>query len=1043
MSIRPLARWQRFAWVLAPLAGLWLTSAAAAQQRTFEQQPEVVAAQVRNQPAPSQPAQPSGASQALRQGPTPKWIWGADPNRSYVLRKVFSANADQAVLKAACDNVMTVRLNGRQVAAGSEWQQPVEADIRKHLKPGENELTVEVSNQGGPSGFVLKLALLGKDGKAQYVVSDETWTAAESADASESQPVKVIAALGSQPWGDVFAAPAAPVGGTPRDVFLVPEGFQVERLFTVPKDQLGSWVCITFDSKGRLLASDQGNQGLCRITPPPIGSDQPTRVEHLPVKMSAAQGMLCAFDSLYVSVNGGPGSGFYRLRDTDGDDQYDQVEKLKAFQGGGEHGPHALRLAPDGKSIYVIAGNHTRPPQDFDSSRVPRNWDEDLLLPRQWDANGHARGVLAPGGWIARTDPDGKTWEMVSIGYRNPYDMAFNADGELFAYDADMEWDMGAPWYRPTRVSHATSGSEFGWRSGTGKWPPYYIDSLPAAVDIGPGSPVGVEFGYGTKFPARYQKALFICDWTFGTMYAVHFQPQGATYTATKEEFVARTPLPLTDCAVGPDGALYFTIGGRGTQSELFRVTYVGKEPTSPADARDRQFAAQRELRGQIEQYHQPAENPAKAVAFVWPHLKHEDRFIRYAARVALEHQDLSVWQSRALAEEDSVTLIHAAVALARQGDPALLPQLLAALDRIDYAGLRVEHRLGLLRAWQLAFIRLGQPDENTAAALAGKLDRFYPAKTNEENRELVQLLVYLNSPTVVGKTIALMQQPSPPPTDEEISQLLARNPGYGGAIRAMLANQPDLQKLHYAFVLRNARQGWTIDQRRYYFQWLQETRGKSGGASFQGFLNNIDREAFDNCTDAERLAVEATGARKPYQVPELPKPAGPGREYTLEDLLALGSARLKGRNYKNGQKMYAAARCVVCHRFNGEGGATGPDLTQVAGRFNLKDLSEAIVDPSKVISDQYRAHVIETAGGQVITGRVVTETGDTLVVVTDPENSTKVIEVPKGEVEQMAPSKVSLMPKDLLKQLNEDEVLDLLAYLLSRGDPNDPLFRK
>src|SRR5262249_54600473 len=188
-------------------------------------------------------------------------------------------------------------------------------------------------------------------------------------------------------------------------------------------------------------------------------------------------------------------------------------------------------------------------------------------------------------------DPDGKTWEVFSIGYRNEYDFAFNADGEMFVYDSDMEWDMGAPWYRPTRVVHATSGSEFGWRSGTGKWPSYYVDSLPQMVDIGPGSPVGMEFGYGAKFPAKYQKALFCCDWTFGTISALHLEPEGSTYKAVKEEFVSRTPLPLTDAVVAPDGALYFIIGGRGTQSELFRVTYFGKEPTDRVEYRDPRHA--------------------------------------------------------------------------------------------------------------------------------------------------------------------------------------------------------------------------------------------------------------------------------------------------------------------------------------------------------------------------------------------------------------------------------------------------------------------
>src|SRR5262249_44026206 len=147
-----------------------------------------------------------------------------------------------------------------------------------------------------------------------------------------------------------------------------------------------------------------------------------------------------------------------------------------------------------------------------------KNWLEDQLLPRMWDANGHAVGVLAPGGWVVKTDPDGKTWEVLTTGYRNAYDMAVNAEGELFVYDADMEWDMGMPWYRPTRVSHSPSGSELGWRSGSGKWPAYYPDSLPAMIDIGPGSPVGVTFGYEAKFPAKYQKALYILDWTFGTI---------------------------------------------------------------------------------------------------------------------------------------------------------------------------------------------------------------------------------------------------------------------------------------------------------------------------------------------------------------------------------------------------------------------------------------------------------------------------------------------------------------------------------------------
>ncbi|HEY7427062.1 MAG TPA: c-type cytochrome, partial [Gemmataceae bacterium] len=206
---------------------------------------------------------------------------------------------------------------------------------------------------------------------------------------------------------------------------------------------------------------------------------------------------------------------------------------------------------------------------------------------------------------------------------------------------------------------------------------------------------------------------------------------------------------------------------------------------------------------------------------------------------------------------------------------------------------------------------------------------------------------------------------------------------------------------------------------------------------------NNIEKEAFDNASEQERLAIEAAGLRKPFKMKELPKAKGPGRDWKLAELVSFAEPKLKERDFKNGQKMYAAARCVVCHRFNGEGGATGPDLSQVAGRFNLKDLCESIVEPSKVVSDQYRASIVTTASGKVYTGRIVNETKDALTILLDPEDSTKVVEVKKSKVDEMKPSLVSVMPEGALKPLNENEVLDLLAYLLSRGDPKHPMFRK
>jgi putative heme-binding domain-containing protein len=1001
-------------------------------------------------------------------GPAPNWVWGADNDKKYKLTTTFTGPTKAARLRAACDNVMTITLNGTKIGESNDWQAPVDIDLQKHVKDGTNELVFDIANEGGAAGFLGKVALTRADGKVDYLVTDESWKATNP-NGKNATPVRVIAKHGAGPWGNVLTAKAAASAMNEPAKFNLLPGFEVEKLYTVPKDELGSWVCIAPDDKGRLIVSDQGDKGLCRITPPAIGSKDEPKIERLKVKMSSVQGMLHAFGGLYCSVNGGQGSGLYRLRDTDGDDQYDEVVKLKEFRGGGEHGPHALRLSPDGKSIYVIAGNHTKPPFDpltnaspqtmggiraeqltaklpeNSASRISPNWDEDLVLPRQWDAGGHAVGILAPGGWIAKTDPEAKSWEVVSMGYRNPYDMAFNADGELFAYDADMEWDFGAPWYRPTRVVHAVSGSEFGWRSGTGKWPTYYADSLPPVIDIGPGSPVGVEFGYGTKFPAKYQKALYICDWTFGTMYAIHLEPKGSTYTATKEEFVSRTPLPLTDCTVGKDGALYFTVGGRNTQSELYRVTYTGKESTEPVDAKDLALKSKREQRHLLEAGHVAADKPPhkSKITFLVQDLANPDRNLRYAARVALERLPIDLWKDMVYSDENPLVTIHGVLGLARVGDVGQKPHLLARLERVDYSKLSEEQKLDYLRALQLVCIRLGLPDDAARTAINNKLEAVFPSSSDRENRELVNVLVALKSPNIVAKTIPLLSVDSKTKSALQASEeLLARNRGYGGTIANTLAKLPDAQQMDYAFALRNAKEGWTPETRKLYFEWFGKARGWSGGNSFGKFLTNIDKDAFANAPPEDQQKIDALGIRKPFVATNLPKAKGPGKDYTLDDLIAL-EPKLTGRNFKTGSQMFQAARCVICHRFGGDGGSTGPDLTQLAGRFNLKDLSEAIVDPSKVVSDQYRAMVVETKDGKTYTGRIVGDNGKSIKIATDPEDGSKLVDVAKADIESEQASPTSLMPKDLLKPLNQNEVLDLLAYLLSRGDPNHQMFKK
>lgn len=815
---------------------------------------------------------------------------------------------------------------------------------------------------------------------------------------------------------------------TPVNQLKVAKGFQVELLHTVPKKEQGSWVAMTVDPKGRLIVSDQYGK-MYRVVTPPAGTAAGLQIEPLNIEIGQAQGLLCAFDSLYVMVanESYQGRGLYRVRDTNGDDQYDEVKLLRKLEGGGEHGPHAILASPDGATLTIVSGNQTKITA-IDSSRVPLNWSEDHLLPRLWDGNGFMKGVLAPGGWIAKTDPEGKTWELMATGFRNEYDAAYNRAGELFTFDADMEWDMNTPWYRPTRVNHVVSGAEFGWRSGAGKWPAYYADSLGAVVDIGPGSPTGVTFGYGAKFPAKYQEAFFISDWSYGKLYAVHLKPDGSGYTGTSEEFISGSPLPLTDLLVNPkDGAMYFAIGGRRTQSGLYRVTYAGNESTAPS-AGIKGGGTERAQRRLLESFHGHAD--PTAVAKAWPFLSSKDRNLRFAARIAIEWQPVGEWRERALSEKNPVASTHALLALARASsrdafhrkptdavvDASLLPRVVTALDRITWSKLTPPQQLDLLRAYSVAFTRLGKPDDATRARLSAKFEPLFPSNRRDLNAELAQMLVYLESPNAAAKIAPVMFKA---PTQEE--------------------------QLDYARALRNLKGGWTPELRTAYFEWFLKAASFRGGASLAGFLRDIKNDAVATLGADEKTRLAPVLNAKPV----IKKPletllAGRStvKEWTLDSLTPVLGKGLSNRNYDKGRDLFGAVGCFTCHRFNTEGGAVGPDLTGIAGRFSTRDLLESIVEPSKEVSDQYAPIIVTRNDGETVIGRVANMNDDTLMLATDMTDPGGFTNIKRTDIKSIEASKLSPMPEGLLNTLKEDEILDLTAFLLSRGDRNNRMFR-
>ena len=120
-------------------------------------------------------------------------------------------------------------------------------------------------------------------------------------------------------------------------------------------------------------------------------------------------------------------------------------------------------------------------------------------------------------------------------------------------------------------------------------------------------------------------------------------------------------------------------------------------------------------------------------------------------------------------------------------------------------------------------------------------------------------MLSFLQSPTIVAKTMPLMSQPNPP-ADEQFGNCSVANKQYAAPIQAMIEHHPDRQKIAYAYALRVVKQGWTLEQRKAFFECLRKAGRASGGHSFVGFLRDIDHDAYETCNDRERLALEAIG---------------------------------------------------------------------------------------------------------------------------------------------------------------------------------------
>lgn len=986
-------------------------------------------------------------SAAPQTGPTPHWLWDADAqgDEELFLRREFAVSAvpKKARLAIVCDNNCRVYVNGTRVASDDSWESAKVVDVAKHLKAGDNVVAVHAWNDGGPAAMALRLSW--QEGENENaVVSGKTWHCHSDDpdgwdrvgfDDSSWPLVRDLGPLGGAglPWSGRHGRQAL---GTQVDAYApqiamvdweidVPVGQpSAMRLLDIPRE-LGSWVSLAADPQGRLYSSSQGG-GLYRITPA-LDFGGTTTIEAVPVELGGAHGLLWWRNCLYAVVNGKQ-DGFYRLTDTDSDDMLDHVELLRALDGSGEHGPHSVVVAPDGENLLVLCGNMTKL-TEIVSSRVPQNWAEDRLLPRLNDARGFWGGYSPPGGCLYQVDPDGKRWELICCGFRNPFDLVVLPTGQVVVYDADMEWDMGLPWYRPTRYLAGQSGVDYGWRKGSAKWPLDYPDAQKALQDIGPGSPTGMAYVPGTA------GGIVGLDWTFGTAYF-----EGSPWQVG-------APFPVADVTLSQraDGGVYVVTGGRGLPSRLIRLVagrasgdYAWNDEEALRMARWGPATSWPETETRTaQQILDAGQVGGDALPFAGVPLLRTPDWV--TARIALERLPADKFRSTVLAVDTARPdrSFAGLLALARQGAKSDLQPMLDALGKFSFAKLSHDQRIAWLRVHSLALMRQGPASDEQRDAIAARLLPLLPAGNERQNQDLCELLTYVEATGVLDKAVPLLTplRPSEPPAWAELA---TRNAVYGDVIDKMMANMTPMGQLAIANALRTVKSGWTIDQRRTLFTFLGEARGRSGGASYDGYVLKMVDLAWATCSDDEKRELEflVGRVRAPKNKFRSKPPKGPGQNWQVSDIPELVQGGFKGRKKKAGRNLFHAVGCASCHYFQGEGGFGGPDLTSLKNKFRASDVLEAVIDPNKVISDQYSGQVLTKKDGSALFGVVhKTYDGDMEVYEVIPAVAdAKPVRIPIDQVRKVEPSPQSPMPAGLLDRMSKDEIRDLIAFLLGES---------
>ncbi|MEO5823147.1 MAG: hypothetical protein ABIT71_21800, partial [Vicinamibacteraceae bacterium] len=486
--------------------------------------------------------------------------------------------------------------------------------------------------------------------------------------------------------------------------------------------------------------------------------------------------------------------------------------------------------------------------------------------------------------------------------------------------------------------------------------------------------------------------------------------------------------------------AAVFAAGVQGAKAAA--VAAAGLKDLSP-------LVQRRSAEALVRMGQSPSAESLAPVGDIYALLGSPDRFVRFAGRLALQRTARASWRDRVLADAHTVRGLEGMVAYAfTASDRAdLLPLVDRQIALMGRTDLSVDLQLRLLRVFQLAAVeaarltqsappanvrRDGQAGFQAQTITAGDLDAArlqqvhqkligrFPSSDERLTRELATVLAFCGQPGASAKILAAM-----PKGD----------------------SNPKLQ-IHLLSTLRGTAAGWTAEQKTSLMDVYARAAEWRGGASFPGFINlmfeatiadfSADEKQmaygkvpkFAPLTEAELAGAAASAARARPSNPGIARSRGIraiSPEETFDEQI-FTPARAPASPVR-GRPHFEQA-CARCHRFGSIGTDFGPDLTTLASRFKKRDVVEAVLWPSRAVSDQYQSVEVSTTDGQTLFGLVARE--DAQKIALQITTGERPVEVAKSKIAARKPSPISLMPEGLVDDLNQGQLADLLAFLLA-----------